>query len=212
MLDNNILAHYGKIEYWEERYTRRSEPFDWYQVYEGVKDIITQYMTKTDKILNVGCGNSRLSEEMYEDGYENITNIDYSSKVIGQMEEKCKTKYPKLVFKVMDVLDMKDFSTGEYTTILDKGTLDSVLCGDNSVPCAAKMMSEIYRVLAPGGHYMCISFGDPEHRKKYIETQPWESVTVDKLAKPSTAVTANLNTDENDVKNFHYVYTMTKKK
>ena len=22
MLDNNILAHYGKIEYWEERYTR----------------------------------------------------------------------------------------------------------------------------------------------------------------------------------------------
>ena len=138
MLDNNILAHYGKIEYWEERYTRRSEPFDWYQVYEGVKDIITQYMTKNDKILNVGCGNSRLSEEMYEDGYENITNIDYSSKVIGQMEEKCKTKFPKLVFKVMDVLEMKDFSTGEFNTILDKGTLDSVLCGDNSVPCAAK--------------------------------------------------------------------------
>ena len=53
---------------------------------------------------------------------------------------------------------------------------------------------------------------DPETRKKYIETQPWESVTVDKLAKPSAAVVANLNTDENDVKNFHYVYTMTKKK
>ena len=22
MLDNNILAHYGKLEYWEERYSR----------------------------------------------------------------------------------------------------------------------------------------------------------------------------------------------
>ena len=22
MLDNNILAHYGKVEYWEERYAR----------------------------------------------------------------------------------------------------------------------------------------------------------------------------------------------
>ena len=22
MLDDNILAHYGKLEYWEERYTR----------------------------------------------------------------------------------------------------------------------------------------------------------------------------------------------
>ena len=153
-----------------------------------------------------------LSEEMYEDGYENITNIDYSSKVIGQMEDKCKTKFPKLVFKVMDVLEMKDFQSGEFNTILDKGTLDSVLCGDNSVPLAAKMMGEVYRVLAPGGHYMCISYGDPETRKKYIETQPWESVKVDKLAKPSAAVVANLNTDENDVKNFHYVYTMTKKK
>ena len=40
---------------------RRPEPFDWYQVYPGIKDIITQYMTKTDKILNIGCGNSRKS-------------------------------------------------------------------------------------------------------------------------------------------------------
>ena len=40
---------------------RRPEPFDWYQVYSGIKDIITQYMTKTDKILNIGCGNSRKS-------------------------------------------------------------------------------------------------------------------------------------------------------
>jgi hypothetical protein len=37
---------------------RELEPFDWYQVYTGVKDIITQYINKTDKILNVGSGNS----------------------------------------------------------------------------------------------------------------------------------------------------------
>jgi 2-polyprenyl-3-methyl-5-hydroxy-6-metoxy-1,4-benzoquinol methylase len=39
-------------------------------------------MNKTDKILNVGCGSSRMSEEMYEEGYENIINIDFSPKVI----------------------------------------------------------------------------------------------------------------------------------
>ena len=37
---------------------RELETFDWYQVYTGVKDIITQYINKTDKILNVGSGNS----------------------------------------------------------------------------------------------------------------------------------------------------------
>ena len=27
MLDDNILAHYGKLEYWEERYTRYIKEF-----------------------------------------------------------------------------------------------------------------------------------------------------------------------------------------
>ena len=86
------------------------------------------------------------------------------------MEEKCKGKYPKMSFKVMDVLDMKEIQTGSFNTVIDKGTLDSVLCGDNSVPNAQKMISEIFRVLVPGGHYICITYGDPEHRKKFLET------------------------------------------
>ena len=89
---------------------RRPEPFDWYQVYAGIKDIITQYMNKTDKILNLGCGNSRLSEEMFEDGYTNITNIDFSDKVISQMSERLTAKCAGMVFKRMDVLDMTGFS------------------------------------------------------------------------------------------------------
>ena len=60
---------------------------------------------------------------MYEDGYENITNIDYSTKVIGQMDERCKTKFPKLVFKVMDVLEMKDLVPG----MILKGTVRNVI-------------------------------------------------------------------------------------
>jgi ubiquinone/menaquinone biosynthesis C-methylase UbiE len=169
-------------------------------------------MTKSDKILNIGCGNSKLCEDLSEEGYEDITNIDFSTKVITIMEQTYKEKFPKMQFKVADVLDMKDFQSGTFNTILDKGTLDCILCGDNSVPLAAKMMSEMYRVLAPGGHYMVITYGDAEFRKKYLETQNWASLTVDKLAKPSALVATNINADENDVKNFHYVYTMAKNK
>ncbi len=68
----------------------------------------------------------------------------------------------------MDVLDMSELSSGEFNIVLDKGTLDSVLCGDNSVPNAEKMMQEIYRILSPGGFYICITYGDEEHRKKYF--------------------------------------------
>ena len=153
-----------------------------------------------------------MSEELYEDGFEDITNIDFSTKVISQIEEKNKSKYPKMTFKIMDVLDMQEIQTGSYNIVFDKATLDSILCGDNSGNNAQKMISEIYRVLAPGGRYICITYGDPEHRKKYLEDQQWGNLSVEKIAKPSTAVSSNINADENDLKNFHYIYIMTKSK
>ena len=111
-----------------------------------------------------------------------------------------------MTFKVMDVLDMQEIQTGSFNVAIDKGTLDSVLCGKNSGSNAQKMINEIYRILAPGGSYICITYGDPEHRKKYFETQQWSSLSVDKVLKPNT------NNEENNMnaKNFHYIYTMRK--
>ena len=130
-------------------------------------------MSKTDKILNIGCGNSKLSEDLSEEGYEDITNIDFSTKVITIIEQTYEEKFPKMQWKVADVLDMKYFQSGNFNTILDKRTLDCISCGDNSVSNTAKMMAEMYRLLTPGGHYMIITYGDPDVRKKYLENQQW---------------------------------------
>ena len=67
----------------------------------------------------------------------------------------------------MDVLDMK-FKNGEFDIVLDKGTLDSVLCGDNSAPNVDKMLNEVYRVLSPNGIYICVTYGVEEQRKDYF--------------------------------------------
>ena len=56
-------------------------------------------MTKNDKILNIGCGNSRLSEDLSEEGYEDITNIDFSTKAISIMEENVKQNFQKCLLK-----------------------------------------------------------------------------------------------------------------
>ena len=150
-----------------------------------------------------------MSEELYEDGFEDITNIDFSTKVISQIEEKNKSKYPKMTFKILDVLDMQEIQTGSYNVVFDKATLDSILCGDNSGNHAQKMISEIYRVLALGGRYICITYGDPEHRKKYFEMQQWSNLSVDKMPKPNLNIT---NEDNNNInsKNYHYIYVMKK--
>ncbi len=105
---------------------------------------------------------------MYEEGYENIINIDISDNCVKYMQEKIKTRCPKLIYKQMDVLDMNEFKQGEFNIVLDKGTLDSILCGDNSTPNAEKMLSEIHRVLAPNGIYICVTYGDEELRKKFL--------------------------------------------
>ena len=55
------MAHYGRIEFWEDRYKKDKEPFDWYQKYGGIRDIITQYIKHDVNILNIGAGNSSKS-------------------------------------------------------------------------------------------------------------------------------------------------------
>jgi 2-polyprenyl-3-methyl-5-hydroxy-6-metoxy-1,4-benzoquinol methylase len=50
----------------------------------------------------VGCGNSKLSDQMYQNGYKNIVNIDISPTVINQMKEK----FPYMTWEVMDATKM----------------------------------------------------------------------------------------------------------
>ena len=39
-------------------------------------------MTRESSIINLGCGNGRLHEEMYDDGYHDILNVDISGVVV----------------------------------------------------------------------------------------------------------------------------------
>lgn len=56
------MANYGKQEYWDERYQKDPEQFDWYQNYTGVSHIINEKVQQTARVLNIGCGNSSIFE------------------------------------------------------------------------------------------------------------------------------------------------------
>lgn len=95
---------------------------------------------------------------MFEDGYQNISNIDISHQVVKQMTELYKERYPTLVYKQMDVRQMQ-YQDATFDAVIDKGTFDSILCGDGSGPNAAQMLQEVHRVLQPNGVYICVSYG-----------------------------------------------------
>jgi ubiquinone/menaquinone biosynthesis C-methylase UbiE len=151
-----------------------------------------------------------LSEEMYEDGYQHLTNIDISFTVIKQMQEMYKEKIPNLPFKQMDVRSLQ-YEDGTFDAVIDKGTFDSILCGDGSGPNADQMLSEIYRTLSPTGVYICISYGLPEQRMGYFQkSEFYWNVFQHKIAKPTISTSAVVAKEDKDEKNFHYIYVMRK--
>ena len=146
---------------------------------------------------------------MYSEGYTNIVNIDISFTVVKQMQEMYKdTK--EMPYKQMDVKSLQ-FADGSFDCVIDKGTLDSVLCGDGSGPNAQLMLSEIHRVLTPNGVYICISYGIKDQRNDYFVNKDFDwTVSHHMVAKPTISTTNVVASERNDEKNFHWVYIMRK--
>ena len=137
------MAQYGKASYWDDRYTKDPEPFDWYQRYDGVKDIISTYVKKEDQVLMSGAGNSRLSEDMASDGFTSIFNIDISKVVVEQMVAKTGDRMG-FEWKQMDATSL-DFADENFDAVVDKALMDSLLCGEGSTANVNKMCSEVSR-------------------------------------------------------------------
>lgn len=202
------MAQYGKSDYWDERYTRDAEPFDWYQRWSGVRDVITEYIKPAHNILVVGAGNSRLSEEMYDEGFNTITNIDTSIVATKAMQEKYKDK-EGLIYSQMDVRQM-ELQDGSFNAVLDKGTVDSILCGEASTLNIQKALNEIARVLDSKGIFICISHGQPSYRLTYMQRPEfgWD-VRVHTVQKPRMGMTGTaIAAEEKD--NVHYIYVCVK--
>lgn len=96
-------------------------PFEWYQTYGSLKHLIhfdkheqpenretedveqISFPPKRDcRVLILGCGTSRLGEDMIKDGWTSeIVNVDFSSTVIGTVKERYFESYYKKNSKSM---------------------------------------------------------------------------------------------------------------
>ena len=191
------MPNYGDKKYWEERYDEQNgTTFDWLEDYESIKPIIDNLgIKKESRILNVGCGNSEFSEKMFDEGYTHNYNIDICQNVIDFMKSRNKDR-KGLHFDVMDASDMA-YKDESFDLIIDKSTIDALLCGDHCFMLVAKMLKEISRVLKVGGYYIIISYGNPETRMVHLER--------DHLAFEIQIYTIKRQDDDEQEKT-HYVY------
>ncbi|ORY31036.1 S-adenosyl-L-methionine-dependent methyltransferase [Naematelia encephala] len=187
---------YGTKIYWEERYSKEppGTSFDWFlhptYLLPLISDLIAD-LGHSARILMLGCGNSELSAVMYDEGYRDIVNIDYSPTVIHQMSARhCERGTMKWV--EMDALNL--LFEEEFDLVIDKGTMDAMLTtkGDpwnppeKDIQACTQEVSEALRVLRKRStsRFLYFTFGQPHFRRRYLADRPGWKLTHRSIGPP----------------------------
>lgn len=126
--DNAIsdAAQYGRPEFWDERYAKESEPFEWYYGYEYFKYTIREAIPLDSKVIVAGCGSSNMLEDMAIDGYTNIIGADISRIAIANQRIKLGDRYPQITFFQGTMIDT-NMPEESVDAIIDKALMDSLI-------------------------------------------------------------------------------------
>ncbi|KAL0484705.1 EF1a methyl transferase [Acrasis kona] len=163
-----MKRNYSSQEYWDSRYTHE-ESYDWLHTYDDIKPFIeSSKMEHQMRVLVPGCGNSELSNDLYNEGYTNITSIDYSSVVVDAMNKK----YGHLKYEVGDVTNLSTYESGSFDLIIDKSTLDCLAnVGEDTT---VRYAEEMYRLLSNGGIFVVVSYSNFRSETLMRENTMWE--------------------------------------
>ena len=84
-------------------------------------------------------------------------------------------------WEVMDCRELK-YENDQFDLIIDKSTIDAMLCGEEAYLSVLLMMRECQRVLKTGGFYVAISYGAPEKRINHFKRECFNfDIQVDKI-------------------------------
>lgn len=123
---------------------------------------------------------------MWEDGYHNIVNTDYSKTVIEQMRRRHEVR-PEMEWHEMDVRELK-FDDSSFDVAIDKGTMDAMMTSKDVwepppqvIDDCTKEVDETLRVLRkPSGLFIYLTFGQPHFRRRFL-TRPGTTLEIKEL-------------------------------
>lgn len=119
------LGDFTSKENWDKFFSirRGDSPFEWYAEWEELREPLLSYLNSCldggvseavegderfrMQILVPGCGNSKLSEHLYDEGFKCIVNIDFSKVVISDMLRRNIRVRPAMRWRVMDMTSMQ---------------------------------------------------------------------------------------------------------
>ncbi|XP_020591052.1 endothelin-converting enzyme 2 [Phalaenopsis equestris] len=170
---------YGDPRYWsfsDSIYFRftAEEHYEWLKEYSHFQHLILPNICPEHSILELGCGNSQLSEDLHGEGVIDVTCIDLSAIAVQRMRQRLKEKGIKVI--QADMLDLP-FESESFDIVIEKGTMDVLYVdsGDpwnprsDTVSKVMQMLTGVHKVLKPDGIFISISFGQPHFRRQLFE-------------------------------------------
>ena len=154
------MARYGEVQ---SPANKCEGTFDWLLGFEDVEMCFEESYLGFDKharILVSGCGTSRLSERLYDEGFLNISNTDNLREVIEHMQARNKDR-KKMKWLLAD-MTQPNFLPASFDVVLDKGTLDAML-GQYDLNAIVDMLCETHAAMVNGGVNVIISLHPPTH-------------------------------------------------
>lgn len=134
----------GTKEYWETSYTREIGNYKshgdvgeiWFD--EDSQQRVIDWLVKqeeidkqTARVLDLGCGNGMFLVGLANEGYGQLTGVDYSPKAVELAQNIARDNSLDISYKVADLTQPQD-NLGAFDVVHDKGTYDAVsLCPEN---------------------------------------------------------------------------------
>ncbi|KAL0863717.1 hypothetical protein Bca101_042835 [Brassica carinata] len=164
------LEDFTSKENWDKFFTLRGkdDSFEWYAEWPQLRDSLLPLLrdslpssscSGSLQILVPGCGNSRLSEHLYDAGFRDVTNVDFSKVVISDMLRRNIRSRPEMRWRVMDITKLQ-LADESFDTVLDKGALDALMEPEVGTKLGTQYLSEAKRVLKPGGKFICLTLAE----------------------------------------------------
>jgi len=134
----------------ETNVQRYGKAIDEVGLWNSEKIIFNKYISKTDKILDLGCGAGRTTINLFKAGFKNIIGLDISSPLIDYANDYINKNNLDIEFIKGDATDLP------YAD----NSFDTVIFSYNGMQCIPgkknrdNVLKEVYRVLKPNGLYI----------------------------------------------------------
>jgi ubiquinone/menaquinone biosynthesis C-methylase UbiE len=152
-------------------------PFEWLTSPASLRDLLDEI--RPGRVLHVGSGNSALGEYLVETfpSIAECVNVDVDLETLNNMQQRwlkrCNTRQKdrlKFVHADLSCLGSLDqLQDCYFDLILDKSTLDCLLCSENGT---TGLLTQVNRLLAVGGTYLVITFHQLNFIRPLLEDLP----------------------------------------